>query len=298
MTDSNSPLGKGLSALISEEAIKEGTSYIPDLDINKIIPNPKQPRLELSPESLIELADSIREHGIIEPLIVSKPEQGTDKYTLVAGERRWRAAQIAQLKTVPIVIKETTPLQMLELAIIENIQRKDLNPLEEALAFQQLNDDYNIPVREIAKKMGISRPAVSNKLRLLQLPDRLKEALINEEISEGHARALLGLNNDSAMEAAMRIVIKDTLSVRGTEELVRKLGFEEKKNQNMQAARKLWSPRAVEIKDVLAKRLRANVKLTRSSRGGKLVIPFKSDEELEEIYSKIFDESITKTKEE
>lgn len=286
MSDTNSPLGKGLSALISEETIKDSASFIPDLDITKIVPNPKQPRLDLSPESLMELADSIREHGVIEPLIVSKPESG-EKYTLVAGERRWRAAQIAQMKSVPVVIKETTPLQMLELAIIENIQRKDLNPLEEALAFHQLNEEYNIPVQQIAKKMGLSRPAVSNKLRLLQLPDQLKESLINEELSEGHARALLGLGNDAAMVAAMRIVLKDHLSVRATEELVRKLSFEEKKHKSMTEAKKYWSPRAVEIKNELAQRVGVGIKLNRSRRGGKLVIPFKNDEELESIYSKL-----------
>lgn len=285
MGTADSPLGKGLSALISENAIEDSQqSYIPEMDINKIVPNPKQPRLSISPESLIELADSIREHGIVEPLIVSKRD---DNYMLVAGERRWRAAQLAKVETVPVVIKETSPRQMLEMAIVENVQRKDLNALEEALAFQQLHDSYGIPFPEIAKKIGISRPAVSNKIRLLSLPTEVKEALINEKISEGHARALLGLTNPDAMVAALRIVLRDKASVRATEDLVRRLSYEEKKQKDSVAARKSWSPRAVEIKESFAKYFKSEVKLTRSRLGGKITIPFKNDEELEAIYSKL-----------
>jgi len=284
MPEKKSPLGKGLSSLISEDAVNESdASYIPDMSIGKLVPNPDQPRLEIKPESLIELADSIREHGIIEPLIVSKKH---GQYMIVAGERRWRAAQLAKVQTLPVIIKETSPQQMLELAIVENIQRKDLNPLEEALAFQQLYEVYNIPVPEIAKKVGLSRPAISNKIRLLQLPRELKESLIKEEISEGHARALLGLSSNSAMISALQFVIKDKLSVRGTEELVRKLVFEEKRRTNVSKAKMVWSERAVEIRDEIAKKFELPVKLTKSRRGGKIIIPFKTDDELEAIYKK------------
>ena len=284
MPENSSPLGKGLAALISEDVINESeASYIPDMNIEKIFPNPDQPRLEISPESLIELADSIREHGIIEPLIVSKRD---GKYMLIAGERRWRAAQLAKFPTVPIVIRETSPQQMLELAIVENIQRKDLNPLEEALAFQQLYELYNVSIPEIAKKVGLSRPAVSNKMRLLQLPKELKEGLLRSVISEGHARALLGLSTNIAMTAALQIVKRDKLSVRGTEELVRKLAFEEKKRTKSGNARMAWSERAVEIRENLTQRFDIPIKLTKSRRGGKIIIPFKTDEELEAIYDK------------
>lgn len=285
MQEPNSPLGKGLSALLSDDVVNDAEeSYIPELKIDRIIPNPKQPRLEIAPETLVELADSIREHGVIEPLIVSKRD---DKYMLVAGERRWRAAQLAKMETVPVVIKETSPQQMLEMAIVENVQRKDLNPLEEALAFQHLYDEYGVSIPEIARKVGLSRPAISNKIRLLQLPTKVKEALINNEISEGHARALLGLENDQAMVAALRIAVRDRLSVRATEELVRKLNYEEKKTKDAVAAKKDWSPRAVEIRKTLEQKFESKVKLTRSRRGGKIVIPFKNDEELEGIYSRI-----------
>lgn len=281
----NSPLGKGLSALISEEAVGNSSQgYVPEMKLDKIIPNPQQPRLNISPESLIELADSIREHGIVEPLIVSK--RG-DKYMLVAGERRWRAAQLAKVDTVPVVIKETSQRQMLEMAIVENVQRKDLNALEEALALQQLHDDYGLSFPEISKKIGISRPAVSNKIRLLGLPIAVKEALINEKISEGHARALLGITNPDAMVAALRIVLRDKASVRTTEELVRRLAYEEKKYTNKAKAEKIWSPRVVEIKDSFARYFDSEVKLTRSRLGGKIIIPFKNDEELEAIHSKL-----------
>lgn len=290
MQDKPSPLGKGLAALISEDAIKTpGGSYIPDLNVNLIVPNPDQPRLEISPESLIELADSIREHGIIEPLIVSKSKQD-GKYTLIAGERRWKAAMLAKVDTVPVVVKESSPRQMLEMAIVENIQRKDLNPLEEALAFQQLHDDYQMTTPEIAKKVGIARPTVSNKMRLLNLPIELKEALLKEQISEGHARALLGLSNAETMVAALSIILKKNLSVRGTENLVRKLTYEENKYKNKVEANKAWSPRAVEISNILSSHLDLKIKLTRTRRGGKIVIPFKDDDELEEIFGRLSEE--------
>lgn len=283
-TAKRSPLGKGLSALISDDAVNEAeASYIPDLNINKIVPNPDQPRLDIPPESLIELADSIREHGIIEPLIVSKKE---DKYMLIAGERRWRAAQLAKVPSVPVVIKETSPQQMLELAIVENVQRKDLNPLEEALAFQHLYEVYNVSMAQISKKVGLSRPAISNKMRLLQLPKEIKKALLHGEVTEGHARALLGLSTKSAMVAALQIVKRDSLSVRATEELVRKLSFKEKKERKSATSKRIWSERVMEIKEKLTEKFERKVKLTKSRRGGKIIIPFKTDEELEEIYSK------------
>src|SRR6185369_13355139 len=191
--EKKSGLGKGLSALISKEGantISQG--FIPNLPINLVVPNPYQPRIEIKPETLMELADSIREHGVIEPLLVTKKE---DKYELIAGERRWRASKLAGMETVPVVVKEASPLEMLELAIIENVQRQDLNALEEAMSFQQLMTEFNLTHEQISKRIGLSRPAIANKIRLLSLPDEIKKGLLEGKISEGHARALLGLQN-------------------------------------------------------------------------------------------------------
>ena len=215
-------LGRGLSALISDDSpVNDDHSYIPNLPINQIKPNPYQPRMAIKPETLLELADSIRENGIIEPLIVTQKDD--DKYELIAGERRWRAAKLAGEKHVPAVIKEASPRQMLELAIVENIQRADLNPLEEALAFKQLIDNHKLTHTQIAKKVGLSRPAVANKTRLLNLPEVVKKGLLEEKVSEGHARALLGLTSPQAISGAFRKIVQEKLSVRATEELVRRL---------------------------------------------------------------------------
>lgn len=214
-----SGLGKGLSALISDETmsgVQQG--FIPGLPIELIIPNPYQPRTEVDPEHLVELADSIREHGVIEPLIVTKKSE--KKYELIAGERRWRASKLAGVKHVPVVIKEASPQQMLELAVVENIQREDLNALEEALAFEQLVKLFSLTHEAIAKKVGLSRPAVANKIRLLSLPEELKRGLLERKISEGHARGLLGLESTETQIATYKIILRDHLSVRATEELV------------------------------------------------------------------------------
>ena len=168
------------------------------------------------------MADSIREHGVIEPLIVS--QRSSDEFELIAGERRWRASKLAGMKFVPVVVKEASPQQMLELAIIENLQREDLNPLEEAMAFDQLAQKFGLTHTEIAKKVGYSRPAVANKVRLLSLPDELKKGLMLGTLSEGHARALLGLKENQVMESTYRIITRDGLSVRAH----RKTGTETK----------------------------------------------------------------------
>ncbi len=278
------PLGKGLDALISKETMdKLNPAYIPDLPIEQIIANPYQPRAEMNPEKLVELADSIREHGIIEPLIVTK--KSATQYELIAGERRWRAAKLAQLEHVPVVVKEASPQQMLELAVVENVQREDLNPLEEALAFEQLVNMFNLTHKDIATKVGYSRPAVANKLRLLALPNDLKRLLLEDKISEGHARALLGLNSPEAMEAAGKIIVRDQLSVRAVEELVRRLnqGHKEPQKRSM----RIVDEYTMNLEGSLQKRYGEKVKLFRSAKGGKIVIPFGDDKELEAIYKSL-----------
>lgn len=259
-------------------------AYIPELSVDLIFPNPYQPRIEIRPESLMGLADSVRTAGVIEPLIVTK--KSDKRYELIAGERRWRAAKLAKLTTVPVIVKEASPLQMLELAIIENIHRKDLNPLEEALAFEQLIYLFNMDQTDIAKKIGYSRPAVTNKIRLLTLPDPVKKNLLEEQISEGHARALLGLNSAEAMIAAAKITIRDRLSVRQVEELVRRLNDGVPKRYKT-PDNLILDTHTKTLENTLQKKFGTSVKLSRSTRGGKIVIPFKDDEELKRIYDAI-----------
>lgn len=275
------PLGKGLSALISEDStIKDDHSYIPNLQIDQIKPNPYQPRIEIKPETLLELSDSIREHGVLEPLIVTQKKE--KEFELIAGERRWRAAKLAGLKRVPAVIREASPQEMLEMAVVENIQRADLNPLEEALAFKQLIDNFNLTHIQIAKKVGLSRPAVANKIRLLNLPEMVKRSLLEGKISEGHARALLGLTPEGAIIAAYRKILSENMSVRSVEELVRRLSANRKKSGEKKEVAK--DPKIVSYEKDLQKVLGPKVKIFRSKRGGKIVIPFSSDEDLKSIY--------------
>lgn len=276
-------LGKGLSALITEETMSGVTQgYIPALPVDTIKPNPYQPRVEMNPENLTELADSIREHGVIEPLIVTRKGEGD--YELIAGERRLRASQLAGIATVPVVVKEASPQQMLELAVVENVQRADLNALEEALAFDQLAQLYNLTHDDIAKKVGLSRPAVANKIRLLTLPEEIKRGLLEEKISEGHARALLGLDSRETMIATYKIIIRDHLSVRATEELIRRLnrGHKKKNKKN----ERIMDERTTELESQL-KEIYGRVSLSRSKKGGKIVIKFNSEEELDQLVSKL-----------
>lgn len=194
-------------------------NQILEIDIDMLQPNPLQPRGLITPDSLVELTDSIRESGVLEPLVIAKTPAG---YQIIAGERRWRAAKIAGLAKVPVIIKETTPQGMLEMAIIENVQRVDLNPLERAQAFRRLIDEFGLSTGEIAIKIGKSAPYVSNTFRLLSLPDALKDALVSGATTEGHARALASLEDPHLIVEAYKIILTKNLSVRGAEELVRK----------------------------------------------------------------------------
>lgn len=280
-----SGLGKGLSALINSSTMAENISngYIPNLPIDSISPNPYQPRIEMNPDQLMDLADSIREHGVIEPLLVTKKDN--NQYDLIAGERRWRAAKLAGLTTVAVVVKESSPQEMLELAIVENVQRADLNALEEALAFQQLVTSFDMSHDQISKRIGLSRPAIANKIRLLALPDQIKKALLEAKISEGHARALLGLKDNASLIPAYKIILRDGLSVRAVEELVRRLnqGKKIKTQKNM----RIIDEKTTQIETNLKELFGEKVSLARSGRGGKITIPFTTDEELDKILEKI-----------
>lgn len=253
-----------------------------ELDIDMLQPNPLQPRGLITPDSLVELVDSIREHGVLEPLVVAKTPAG---YQIVAGERRWRASKIAGLVKVPVIIKETSPQGMLEMAIIENVQRIDLNPLERAQAFKRLIDEFNLSTSEIAVKIGKSSPYVSNTLRLLSVPDALKDALASGATSEGHVRALASLEDPHLIVEAYKLVLTQNLSVRGAEELARK--FRARENitaKQPQATHRIQNDQLEKFQDELGDNLTGNgakvkVKISQSRVEGKMHIVAKGDTE-------------------
>lgn len=262
-----------------------GLSTVP---INAIQPNPHQPRSQFDETALQELSASIREHGLIQPLIVNMTDE-PGRYTLIAGERRWRASQLAGVTDVPVVIKEASTQEMLELALIENIQRADLNALEEANAYQQLIDEFGLTQTEVAKRVGKSRPAVTNMVRLLKLPPDIQKAVMNEQISGGHAKALLGLPTPEAQMAVMRNIIKNNLSVRQTEAIVRKMV-----EGVVPASKpvKRLSPELTSVEAQFRQSLGTRVNIQTSGKGGKVVIHYYSDEELQSIYDVIVGEDL------
>jgi len=281
-------LGRGLEALIPST----GDSYsgLRQVPVDVIAPNPHQPRQRLDPDALAELAASIREHGLIQPLIVSEALEDAPpgcEYQLIAGERRLEAAKLAGLERVPVIVKEATPEQMLEMALVENLQRADLNPLEEAAAYQQLSDEFGLTQQEIAEKVGKGRVSVANAMRLLRLPDFVKSVLANGQISEGHARALLGLEDDlEVMKHALKRAIERRLNVRQTEELVRRL----RTSPASPKARRTVSPETRALESEFARALGTKVNLVRSKKGGRLTIHFYSEEELQALYDRLIDQ--------
>ena len=275
-----SGLGKGLEALIPlAEEPKGGVTEVP---ASAIAPNPMQPRTALDPQALAELAASVREHGLIQPLIVTR--QGPEQYQLIAGERRWQAARMAGLATVPVIVKEATPQQILELALVENIQRADLNALEEASAFRQLVEEFGLTQEQVAERVGKSRVAVTNTMRLLRLPAEVKQALADGTLYEGHARALLALPTTEAQIAGLKTVLHKALSVRQTEELVRRLLAEPLPKKPQRPVNPETQALEEEFRDSLGTR----VNLYRNRKGrGRLVIHFYSEEELQSLYDVI-----------
>lgn len=279
-------LGRGLGSLIpgSDETETAEQSGLRTVPVQAIVPNPRQPRTHMDEEKLAELADSIREHGLIQPLIVRQEGRG---YTLIAGERRWRASQLAGLTEVPVVVKEASPQAMLELALIENIQRADLNPIEEALAYQQLIDDFGLTQEAVAARVGKSRPTVANVVRLLNLPDKIQEAVNNEQISGAHARALLPLPSPESQMAVMNSIISQGLSVRQVEAIVAKIKMAEKPKPR--PATRLSAEMAA-LESEFRHRLGTQVKIQPGENGGRVVISYYSDEELQAIYEAIVGE--------
>lgn len=254
---------------------------ITELEIESIQPNPLQPRGTILLSTVQDLVESIKEHGVLEPLVVAHTPAG---FQLIAGERRWRAAKAAGLKIVPVVVKETTPRGMLEMAIVENVQRTDLNPIERGKAFQRLMSEFGLTNGDISKKIAKSPAFVSNSLRLLDLPDALKDGLIGALISEGHARALAGIKDVRLMIEAYKMVLKESASVRRAEEIARRirkdLGDEPGKIGTGKPAY-ILSKDIEKMQQTLNKALGklANVKLTRSKRETKIVIKLKGTPE-------------------
>ncbi len=286
-------LGRGLDALIpSLETIPlsqpVSTTTAP---VASITPNPRQPRTTIDPDELGVLADSIRTHGIIQPIVV-KPGDQPDRFVLIAGERRWRAAQLAGLREVPIVVLDVSLQAQLELALVENVIRSDLSALEEALAYRQLIDEFGLTQAEVAERVGRSRVSVTNTLRLLLLPDRVKTALDRGDITEGHARALLGLPSAVEQIAMLETVIKRGWSVRETESAVRAWTEAQSTVVERENPQRLRAEHA-DFEQRLRRTLATNVSINRTERGsGSIRIDFSSDEQLAELLDRIAGESL------
>lgn len=284
-------LGKGLDSMIppkrtaraqaqdsaaNKNANKSGEVI---LKINDVEPNKNQPRRTFNEDSLIELSESIKQHGIVQPLVVAKQK---DYYEIIAGERRWRAAKIAGLKEVPVIIKDYSPQEIMEVALIENIQREDLNPIEEAKAYKNLIDEYNLKQDQVAEKVSKSRTAVTNALRLLKLDARVQEMLINENISSGHARALLGLDDAEKQYNIATQIFDEKLSVRETEKLVKQINRPEQPPKPKKELKNDFVYRDIEEK--LKEKIGTKVKINRKTEDkGKIEIEYYSPEELEKI---------------
>lgn len=279
-------LGKGLDALIpggksSIPLAKGGQGGIQQVAVEAIKRNPRQPRVHFREEELDELASSIREHGVIQPLVVSPKNDGM--FILIAGERRWQAAQRAGLKTVPVVTRQASNQEFLELALIENVQRADLNPMEEAEAYHQLAEDFGLSHELIARRVGKSRVAVTNTMRLTNLADSVKQALVDNKITEGHARALLGLSTQKAQTSALQTIVNLSLSVRQAEELVRKLTGQ----RPLKVKKVIRNADVADVEKRLQRSLGTKVTLKHGKKGGTVTIYYYSDEELNALIKKM-----------
>lgn len=251
---------------------------IHELEINMLQANPLQPRGVISPASLNDLIDSIREQGILEPLVVARTPAG---YQIIAGERRWKAAKLLGLSKVPVVIKDTTPQGMLEMSIVENVQREDLNPIERALAYKRLIDEFGLGTNEVARKVGKSAPTVSNTIRLLSLPDAIKDALVAGVISEGHVRPLISLGDPALMLELFRRILRENSTVRQTEEEARKVKGEIQKKEPRTVEDRLWVPELDEMAKQIAQKYDLDrVTIFQSSKKAKILIEIKGDVEV------------------
>jgi ParB family transcriptional regulator, chromosome partitioning protein len=274
-----SALGRGLAALIPQRGT--GTAFIVEVPLARVAPNPFQPRRRIDETSLEELAASIREHGVLQPVLVTETLEG---YQLIAGERRVRAARLAGLERIPAVIRQLASQDQLEVALVENLQRADLDPIDEALAFRQLIDEFGLTQERVAERVGKARASVANTLRLLELHADVQAAIADGRLSEGHGRALGGLPVDGQAHV-LGTVLGQGLSVRQTEELVRRL--RQPREPRPAAARRALDPDLERVEEDLRQRLGTKVSLSRSRKGGRIVIEYYSDEELGRLYERL-----------
>jgi ParB family chromosome partitioning protein len=268
-------LGKGLGALIPEEETIEQENSIATIDINLIKANNNQPRKNFDEEKIMQLAESIKEHGVIQPVVLKKDG---NTYTIIAGERRWRAAKSINLKEIPAVIMDLSDKAVLEVSLIENIQREDLNPIEEAIAYKKLIEDFNLTQEDLSKRIGKSRTAVTNCMRLLNLDDRVKEYLIDGVITEGHGRALLAIENRDLQYKVAQTIIDEGLSVREVERLIRDSA--KPKKEKVEEKENIYHK---DIKERLEGYFGTRVSLVNKKNKGKIEIEYYSEEDLQRI---------------
>ncbi|AYO32125.1 ParB/RepB/Spo0J family partition protein [Biomaibacter acetigenes] len=270
-------LGKGLSALIPMDDKEQ--ENVQDIKISEIRANKNQPRKKFDEEKIRELSDSIKEHGVLQPIIVRKKDGG---YELVAGERRWRAAQKAGIEKIPAIIKDLSDADVMEIALIENLQREDLNPLEEAEAYKKLIDEFGMTQEELSKRVGKSRSQIANTVRLLNLDEEIKKLISEEKLTAGHARALLAIEDKKERLKIAKKISESNMSVRETEETVKKKTQEKKKNKNQEI-----NPVFIDITEKLQRALGTRVKVKGTEKRGKIEIEYYSEDELERILETI-----------
>lgn len=287
-----SGLGRGLGALIPQDIadVTSPRTGVREVPISQIEPNPYQPRSHFDEESLAGLTASIRELGVLQPILVR--ELGADRYALIAGERRWRASKRAGLQFMPIIVRDVSDELTLQHALVENLHRDDLNPLEEAAAYQQLIEDFNMTQEAVAQRVGKSRSAIANLLRLFQLPPHVQRMVADGQVSAGHAKALLGTPDRAFQEALARRIVNDGLTVRETEEAVRQRASSsaakpsggEPGPDGGTPGSKLRAPGLLELEELLAEQLDTRVKINMGPKRGRVVIEFADLEDLERIY--------------
>lgn len=295
-------LGKGLDSLIPDKSdkttkntVKSGKNPLDEIKkekteksgevlvkINKVEPNREQPRKDFDEDALLELSDSIKQFGILQPLLVQKKK---DYYEIIAGERRWRAAKIAGIKEVPVIIKEFTDQEVLEISLIENIQRENLNPIEEAMAYKKLLEEFHLKQDEVAEKVSKSRTAVTNSMRLLKLSDRVQQMIVDDMITTGHARALLAIEDEEQQYMLANKIFDEKLSVRETEKLVKLLKTPKKEEKKEKIVNKfIYEDLAEKMKGIIGTKVNVNAK---PNGKGKIEIEYYSEEELERIFDMI-----------
>jgi ParB family transcriptional regulator, chromosome partitioning protein len=298
-----SGLGKGLSALIPNEVVGDRSSALREVPIGSIVPNPRQPRVNFDEETMSSLTASIKELGILQPVLVRQiGSEAADEYELIAGERRWRAARRAGLQSIPVLVQTANETHSLEQALVENLHRQDLNVLEEAAAYQQLIEEFGYTHDQVATRVGKSRTAVTNILRLLQLPTAVQRLLSDDQISAGHGRALLGTPDRGYQEMLAKSIVIDGLTVRAVEELVREhaqAGADPEEGGGPVPIRELSAtppgsdpdgqyrlppPGILELEELLSDHLNTRVKVDMSAKRGKVVVEFATLEDLERIY--------------